>query len=206
MSVTRSESQRTDAYEGNYSKAKAFAFRRSDSVCQFCGYNKAEHAHHWALKYPDGDSVRDKDLTALCTTCHHIATSLRRLYKEGTDRIELQSSLDAAYDDRKRWQDLLSWIRTALSASDRYKDANQGVSINSVMQISQIQFRHLSVELKDEVALNVQEALDDLESYVKKRVRRVTWFVTGGFLILILWINYRYVELILSSLLSRLTF
>ena len=206
MSITRSQGQRTDAYEGNYSKAKAFAFRRSDNVCQFCGYNNAEHAHHWALKYPDGDSVRDKDLTALCTTCHHIATSLRRLYKDGTDRKELQTSLDAAYDDRKRWQDLLSWIRTALSASDKYKDANQGVSINSVMQISQMQFKHLSGELKDEIALNVQEDRDDLETYVKKRVRRMTWFVTGGFFIFILWINYRYIELILSSLLPRLSF
>ncbi len=206
MSTTSSQSQKTGAYEGNYSKAKAFAFRRSDNVCQFCGYNSAEHAHHWALKYPDGDSVRDKDLTALCTTCHHIATSLRRLYRDGTDRKELQTSLDAAYDDRKRWQDLLSWIRTALSASDKYKDANQGVSINSVMQISQMQFKHLSLEFKDEIDLAVQKDRDNLEAWVKTRVRRMTWFVTGGFFFLILWINYRYIELILSSLLSRLTF
>lgn len=100
-----------DAYDGNYWQARADAFERSGGRCQFCGLDSAEKAvtarqirpdvtphpgatdgHHWeAWKYPNGDEVTSDDITALCPTCHEIATELRRFMKKGGDRFEALS-------------------------------------------------------------------------------------------------------------------
>ena len=68
-----------DVYGGNYPKAKSLAFARSSYRCQFCGLQKAREAHHWAHpdKYPSGEMVQGHDLTALCESCHELASMVR---------------------------------------------------------------------------------------------------------------------------------
>lgn len=67
-----------DAYGGNYPNSKRIAFARSNGKCQFCGMQRAREAHHWAWpNYPSGDNVSHADLTALCKTCHELATVMR---------------------------------------------------------------------------------------------------------------------------------
>lgn len=72
-------------YGGNYRRARAGAFKRSGGRCQLCGQEDATEGHHWAEKYPDGDEVESKDITALCSKCHRIATSQRRSRAAGDD-------------------------------------------------------------------------------------------------------------------------
>ena len=67
-----------DVYDGNYPKAKRHAFARSSGKCQFCGLRKACEGHHWAWPdYPSGEEVQGHDITALCKTCHELATTFR---------------------------------------------------------------------------------------------------------------------------------
>lgn len=67
-----------DVYGGNYPKARRLALARSSGKCQFCGLRKAVEAHHWAFPvYPSGEKVQGHDLTALCKTCHELATVMR---------------------------------------------------------------------------------------------------------------------------------
>lgn len=67
-----------DVYGGNFTKAKRFAIARSDGKCQFCGLREASDGHHWAWPdYPSGEEVQGHDITALCKTCHELATMLR---------------------------------------------------------------------------------------------------------------------------------
>lgn len=61
-----------------YWAARRIAFDRSDGICQFCGLYPAEEAHHWAFRYPADSDITADDLTALCRSCHWIAT-LRRV-------------------------------------------------------------------------------------------------------------------------------
>lgn len=69
---------RSDAYGGNYPKARKLALARSSGKCQFCGLQQAVETHHWAYpNYPSGDKVQGHDLTALCEPCHELATVLR---------------------------------------------------------------------------------------------------------------------------------
>ena len=183
------QTQPVDAYSGNYPEARQFALRRSGGDCQFCGYNKAEETHHWALFYPPGDKVKGDDLVALCKSCHYIATCLRTFYREGTDRKQLDAALEAAYDDRKRWQSLLEWIRTAISASDKHKDSAQSVSVQTVMQIAELQFEHKAIAVRAEIKREIQDEIDDLERVVKRRLRRIVWLVYMLALSAILWLS-----------------
>ena len=67
-----------DVYGGNYQKAKRLAIARSGGKCQFCGLREASDGHHWAWPdYPSGEEVQEHDITALCRTCHELATLLR---------------------------------------------------------------------------------------------------------------------------------
>lgn len=68
-----------DVYGGNYPEARELAFARSSYKCQFCGLQNAREAHHWAHpdEYPSGEMVQEYDLTALCETCHELASMMR---------------------------------------------------------------------------------------------------------------------------------
>ena len=185
MTINNTQIEPVDAYSGNYSTARQMALRRSGGDCQLCGYNKAEETHHWALSYPPGDKVKGDDLVALCKSCHYIATCLRTFFREGTDRKQLDAALEAAYDDRKRWQSLLEWIRTAISASDKHKDSAQGVSVQTVIQIAELQFEHKVVALRAEI----EDEIDDLERDMKRRLRWIVWIASMLTLSAIFWLN-----------------
>ena len=81
--------QRRDPYGRGYRCARTGAFRRSGGICQLCGRRPAQEAHHWALRYPDDDAVTAADLTALCRTCHWMATFLRLLDRTRVARVWL---------------------------------------------------------------------------------------------------------------------
>lgn len=82
-------SQRRTSYGRGYRCARAASFRRSRGACQLCGRRRAQEAHHWALHYPDDDTVTAADLTALCRTCHWMATLVRLLDRAGVARVWL---------------------------------------------------------------------------------------------------------------------
>ena len=71
----------------NYLQARQEAFKRSNGWCQFCGRRKAEEAHHWrgyeSGYYPSAEKTVGNDLTALCKTCHDLATDVRQVRKVG---------------------------------------------------------------------------------------------------------------------------
>lgn len=69
-----------------YRKARAEAFSRSDNMCQVCGKFPAEHAHHWAAKYPSEEDTTSDDLTAVCELCHYFATTVRRTFNLAKDK------------------------------------------------------------------------------------------------------------------------
>ena len=62
--------------------ARAGAFTRSGGLCQFCGQRPAVEGHHWAMRYPPEADMTANDLVALCSPCHDIATTLRRLERQ----------------------------------------------------------------------------------------------------------------------------
>ena len=98
----------------------------------------------------------------------------------------------------------MGWIRTALSASDKYKDANQGVSVQTVMQIAQMQIQHEAGSLRAEIDKSVQDEVDDLKDSVKRRIRRTGLFTALAFVAIILWMNLQYVAAVLTSLFLRM--
>ena len=131
-------------------------------------------------------------------------TCFRGLVRDGVDRNQLDAEFEAAYDDRQKWQAMMGWIRTALSASDKYKDANQGVSVQTVMQIAQMQIQHEAGSLRAEIDKSVQDEVDDLENSVKRRIRRTGLFTALAFVAVILWMNFQYVAAVLTSLFLRM--
>jgi len=90
---------------GNYWIARRQAFSRSEGLCQSCGVQRAEEAHHWAFtNYPSGDQVTGNDLIAVCKTCHYMITALRRLIRTCIDRSQLEDELELAIFDF--WEDI----------------------------------------------------------------------------------------------------
>ena len=85
---------------------------------------------------------------------------------------------------------MLEWIRTAMSASDKHKEAAQGVSVQTVMQIVQLQFEHEAVALRAKIETEIHDELDGLERDLKRRLRRTIWFVSMLALSAILWLNF----------------
>ena len=87
-----------DVYGGNYPFAKKDALERSNHICQFCGLDKATHAHHWAyFEYPSGEEVTEDDLTALCEPCHDLATGLRSaIMRRGKNSKKIYKQLTEA--------------------------------------------------------------------------------------------------------------
>ena len=72
-----------------YVRVREGAFARSGGICQLCGQLPAEHAHHWALKYPPAHKTTAADLTALCEDCHLVfVTTFRRFPRAGGSRYQ----------------------------------------------------------------------------------------------------------------------
>ena len=91
----RKNYRKDPAFRGNYWKARQQAFSRSEGWCQSCGLQRAEEAHHWAFaKYPSGDQVTGNDLIAVCKTCHHVITALRRLIRTCIDRNHIEDEFE----------------------------------------------------------------------------------------------------------------
>ena len=65
-------------------QAKREAFDRSEGYCQLCGLREATQAHHWrgyrVGSYKPASLTTGDELTALCTSCHEIATFIRQNY------------------------------------------------------------------------------------------------------------------------------
>ena len=76
-------------------RARAELLARNPT-CQMCGYAAATEAHHWC--YPRG-AVSARHLTALCSTCHRLATMARRFLRGRArpDRDEAGRRLLAAF-------------------------------------------------------------------------------------------------------------
>ncbi len=154
MSKTEIEPSKTriGPYEGNYLDARRLAFQRVDYTCQMCGSKRAEETHHWALSYPTGDKVKADDLIALCITCHYIVTTLRGLTRAGCSRDLLDAEFTLAVEDRKRWQALLTWIRTAMSSANRASDGQQNSAIQTLISIAHEQTEKEVQALRREIA------------------------------------------------------
>ena len=80
-------------YGLGYLAARPRALARSKGVCQFCGMRDATETHHWAVNYPSDDEITSDDLTALCRSCHEIATSIRRFTRSGGSIFEFSAEL-----------------------------------------------------------------------------------------------------------------
>ena len=78
-----------DYHDPVYLAARKAAFARSDGKCQLCGQQPAVEAHHWAVDYPPAHKTTADDLTALCSECHFIATTIRRFTRAGGSRHQL---------------------------------------------------------------------------------------------------------------------
>ena len=82
-------------------RARAEAHARSNGTCQLCGWEKSRHAHHWALRYPDEVDMVGDDLTALCRSCHEMATELRRYMAKGVDTSRALTAFREALGDHE---------------------------------------------------------------------------------------------------------
>ena len=67
-----------DYQHSQYRTARTQSFQRSDGLCQYCGQVPATEAHHWRMQYKPASETTPDELTALCSLCHELATSLRR--------------------------------------------------------------------------------------------------------------------------------
>ena len=71
-----------------YREARCRAISRSDGWCQFCGLRKATEGHHWrgykGGHYKPEEETMPEELTALCSSCHKLATIIRNNYKDHT--------------------------------------------------------------------------------------------------------------------------
>ena len=81
-------------------EARLECFNRSNGICQFCGTTEAREGHHWALKYDYGNESPD-DLVALCTICHSIATSMRRMHRKKYNMFDFMQIIRKAIKQLK---------------------------------------------------------------------------------------------------------
>ena len=101
-----------DVYGGNYPKARGLAFARSSGKCQFCGLRDAEEAHHWAYyNYPSGTDIQGHDLTALCKTCHELATTMRNwMAQDGADIDFLRREIEQCKNRTEKREAISYWF------------------------------------------------------------------------------------------------
>lgn len=96
---------REDVYGKGFQKAKRQAIARSGAKCQFCGLRRAEEGHHWAWPdYPSDEEVQGHDITALCKTCHELATVLRDWVKRkhaDFDQIEKEIRTSNSFYEKR---------------------------------------------------------------------------------------------------------
>ena len=107
-----SSSRDDNVYGGNYPKARRLAFARSSGRCQFCGLREAEEGHHWAFyNYPSGDKVQGHDLTALCKTCHELATTMRDwMARKGADIDFLRREIEQCTNFTEKREAISYWF------------------------------------------------------------------------------------------------
>ena len=85
-----------DYFHPTFRCARGGCFARSRGGCQGCGYGRAEHAHHWALRYPPPEATTPDDLTGFCRGCHRVITLLRQFLSVGGDVGRFLSIVEAA--------------------------------------------------------------------------------------------------------------
>ena len=68
-------------------------------MCQFCGKLPATEAHHYDLEYPPAAETTGNHLTALCSPCHEVATTLRRLERYGRSIFHFMAIFRKAIDE-----------------------------------------------------------------------------------------------------------
>ncbi|MDE0311913.1 MAG: hypothetical protein OXI52_06580 [Caldilineaceae bacterium] len=107
-----SSSRDDDVYGGNYPKARRLAFARSSGRCQFCGLREAEEGHHWAFhNYPSENDVQGHDLTALCKTCHELATTMRDwMARKGADIDFLRREIEQCTNFTEKREAISYWF------------------------------------------------------------------------------------------------
>ena len=71
--------QMGDAYQGNYTEARAQCLARTNQECALCE-RPAVQSHHRAMNYPCGKCITESDLIPLCLLCHEVATTIRRFH------------------------------------------------------------------------------------------------------------------------------
>ena len=83
-------------FHPHHRRARGGALARSGGRCQGCGYWPAEHAHHWALRYPPPEATTPDHLTAFCRFCHRVMTLQRRFRAVGGDAGRFLAIVEAA--------------------------------------------------------------------------------------------------------------
>ena len=86
-STAKSSQSPFDYNHPRYRDARIVAIKRSEGWCQFCGLRRASEAHHWrgylAGEYKPAEETTADELMALCSSCHDIATAIRKGYHTG---------------------------------------------------------------------------------------------------------------------------
>jgi len=70
--------ERKDPYGPCYRAMRPSVLARNDGRCQFCGVDQSEQTHHALVDYPDHSDLQEDQLTALCSSCHDLATTIRK--------------------------------------------------------------------------------------------------------------------------------
>lgn len=109
--MTDSTQDKKEVYGPNFNKAKKLAIKRSSGKCQFCGLREAREGHHWAWDYPSDEKVQGHDITALCTTCHELATMLRDwVQRKHADFDEIEKEIEASNSFYQKREAFSYWI------------------------------------------------------------------------------------------------
>ena len=77
--------QQYEYFHPNYRHARAVVRTWARGVCQGCGYERAEEAHHVDLRYPPAVTITPDRLAVFCPLCHRVITLLRVFRSVGGD-------------------------------------------------------------------------------------------------------------------------
>lgn len=109
--MTDSERDKEDDRGPGFHKAKRLAIKRSGGQCQFCGLREAKEGHHWAWNYPSDEEVQGHDITALCVTCHELATMLRDwVQRKHADFDEIEKEIKASSNFYQKREAFSYWL------------------------------------------------------------------------------------------------